>query len=131
MTGTRIHTIWKHMKERCDNKNCKKFPDYGGRGISYCEKWSSFLGFYEDMKSGYSENLQLDRIDVNGCYSKENCRWATRKMQQNNMRNNIFVSVNGVQIAFEELAKMFNQKTHTMYCRLYRYGWTLERTLTR
>lgn len=84
MSDSRIYHIWEDMKHRCDNRNNKQFDDYGGRGITYAEDWIKFEGFLRDMGQGYEDNLTLDRIDPNGNYCKENCRWATYKEQGRN-----------------------------------------------
>ncbi len=85
MTGTRIYTIWKGMKTRCKNVS-ETYHNYGGRGITYCESWEIFDNFLLDMGEGYSDGLELDRIDVNGDYCKENCRWVDGNIQAYNQR---------------------------------------------
>jgi len=86
LRGSRIYTIWKNMKNRCDNKNVPTYKYYGAKGITYKKSWKSFINFYNDMKAGYSDELSLDRISPFKNYTKINCRWATVKEQANNKR---------------------------------------------
>ena len=81
---------WHDMKQRCNNPKNHKFKDYGGRGITYCKEWEQFENFLDDM-GVRPENKTLDRIDVNGNYCKENCRWATAKQQSRNTTRSIGV----------------------------------------
>lgn len=85
MYKTNTYSSWTHMKGRCDNKKFHQFSDYGGRGITYDERWKIFENFYTDMgdcPNGYT----LDRIDVNGDYNKENCKWSSRQEQSYRQR---------------------------------------------
>lgn len=84
---TRLYIIWCNMKKRCDRQKDPQYKNYGGRGITYCEPWKHYEPFKEwAMKSGYDDKLSLDRIDVNGNYEPDNCRWATASQQMNNRR---------------------------------------------
>ena len=93
-----LYRIWIGMKDRCLNKNSNRIAYYGGRGISICEEWiDDFSSFYQwATNSGYRKGLSIDRIDNNGNYCPENCRWATRSMQARNKRDTVIVNVNGI-----------------------------------
>ena len=97
LSRSRVYNIWKHIKARCDSPNSTNYPGYGGRGIKICDEWrNSFESFYSwAMSNGYSEELSIDRIDVNGNYEPNNCRWANATMQQNNKRNNRILEYKG------------------------------------
>lgn len=78
MAYTRIYKIWEDIKKRCDNENTKAYKTYGALGITYTESWKEFINFYNDMHETYEEHLTIDRIDVKGNYTKENCQWLTK-----------------------------------------------------
>lgn len=87
MSKSRLYRRWASMRARCTNPNCRHFHRYGGRGISVCAEWQSFQNFFEwAMQSGYEDGLEIDRIDNDGDYSPENCRWITH---QENCRNRV------------------------------------------
>jgi hypothetical protein len=97
MTGTRIYMTWQNIIKRCKSKTDKSYKWYGGRGITICEEWANdFQSFYNwALENGYSDDLTIDRIDVNGNYEPSNCRWVTFKEQQRNKSNNVYIEYNG------------------------------------
>lgn len=121
LTHSRIFNIWSSMRQRCCNSNRPGYKHYGGRGIKVCEEWNVFETFYEwAIKNGYDESLTLDRIDTNGNYEPNNCRWTTWKVQQNNRRNNRLVEINGVVRTLQQWADISGIRQSTILCRLNR-----------
>lgn len=103
------YKTWLGMIARCTNPNETKFDIYGGRGIIICDRWfSSFENFLEDMGKRPSDHHSIDRIDVNGNYEPNNCRWATIKQQSTNKRNNVFYEYNGVTKTISDWARELN-----------------------
>ena len=130
-SDTRLYHIWRTMKARCVDPNSHKYHAYGGRGITICEEWlNSFEAFYDwAMSNGYRENLSIDRINNDGSYCPENCRWATAKEQANNTRNNRLLIYNGESHTISEWADITGISAKAIYRRLGR-GWNAAKTLT-
>ena len=103
----RISVVWSGMKSRCYRKKDKYYKDYGGRGIRVCEEWikSSKPFIAWSMANGWRKDLKIDRIDVNGDYSPENCRYVTNKVNCRNKRNTIYVTYNGETKSLKEWAE--------------------------
>lgn len=109
------------MKERCANTKCNDYKDYGGRGISVCARWAdSFESFYYDMGPKPTSKHSIDRVDVNGNYEPENCRWATQVEQANNKRTNVKVSLGTTELTVTEAAKLIGVSPKCLKSRLRR-----------
>lgn len=106
--GSRLYWIWHNMVERTTNPTAGRYQDYGGRGITICQEWrSSYADFMAwAMANGYQPGLQVDRVDNDGPYSPDNCRWATRKQQCRNTRRNTVVTYNGRPMALIEASEL-------------------------
>ena len=103
-----LYLTWKNMKKRCNYPNASEYENYGGRGI--CEEWSnSFQSFYDwAINNGWSRELTIDRIDTNGNYCPENCRWSNIETQMNNMTKNHYIEYNGDTYTLSTLAKQWS-----------------------
>ena len=119
LSGTPTYKSWQAMMQRCTNIHDDNYPHYGARGISVCDKWRTFEGFYEDM-GDRPDSTTLDRIDVNGNYSKENCRWATNETQQNNKRTNTRIKFNGKVQTLAQWARELNVDYELLVSRISR-----------
>ena len=129
--GTRLYGIWKSMRERCNTSSCNSYKNYGGRGIKICDEWDNFAVFREwALGAGYTDSLTIDRIDVNGNYEPDNCRWADYKTQANNTRANRLLTLNGVTKTMTQWADITGIKAATIHARLKR-GWSVERALSK
>lgn len=121
--GTRLYRIWHDIKQRCQNENYKQYSDYGGRGIRVCDEWQDSFEVFRDwaLANGYEESLTIDRIDNDGNYEPENCRWATTKEQARNRRNSVLLEIGGVTKTLAEWAEVFHISYSTFTAR-YRNG---------
>lgn len=123
LSGKRLHRIWCSMKQRCTNTQSAGFKNYGGAGITICNEWLDFQAFYDwATANGYADNLTIDRIDNNGNYCPDNCRWVDMKKQQNNRRNNRKVEYRGCEYTISELAIKLNIPYATLLGRI-NSGW--------
>lgn len=127
---SKLNRVWCTMKERCQNPNSKSFKDYGGRGITICDEWQKYQPFFVwAMLHGYQEGLQIERMNNDGNYEPDNCRWATKKEQGKNKRNNITISFNGKTQILREWADELQVDRRLLEARVKR-GWPPERILT-
>ena len=129
-SSTPLYRVWRGMKSRCLNRNAKGFKHYGGRGIKICEKWLKFEGFFEDMGKDYIKGFTLDRIDNNGNYCKENCRWIPLKEQANNKRHSIHITHNGETLNLKRWSQKLGINYSTLFNRLKVSNFSLEDCLT-
>lgn len=127
----RLYTAWNNMRGRCTNPARPDYEWYGARGITICPEWAdsfqAFMGWA--LENGYRPNLTLDRIETDGPYSPENCRWATRKEQANNRRSNRLITMDGRTLSIAQWAEEMGIQTCTLWRRLNN-GWPVDRALT-
>lgn len=130
MSRNRMYQTWANMIARCEGKSLKSYKNYGGRGITVCERWrSSFDAFYCDMGEK-PPGMTLDRIDVNGNYEPKNCRWATREEQARNTRRARIVTIDSVQYHVAELEEKYGVNTKTIFYRAS-LGWPFEKIVSK
>lgn len=127
-TGNRLYVCWQHMKNRCNNPSKKYYCNYGGRGISVCPEWEDYQTFRNwALSNGYNDDLTIDRIDVDGNYCPENCRWTTMVEQQNNRRNNHFVDYNGETRTLAEWSRIIGINYDVLQMRINKLNWPIEK----
>lgn len=123
----RLYAIWSGMRQRCENPNCTKYPNWGGRGIAVCDEWHDFAKFQDwAVSNGYDKELSIDRIDVNGNYQPDNCRWVTSVVQMNNQRANRRIEVSGETRTIAEWSRLVGIKQGTIASRIDNLGWSPE-----
>ena len=120
-----VYCAHQHMWSRCTNPKYHGYHNYGGRGITVCERWRSVLNFMEDMRPSWSKGMSLDRIDNSKGYSPENCRWATMKSQQRNRRHHATMELNGVSLCLSEWSERTGIPRYVIEYRVRR-GWKPE-----
>jgi len=130
---SKIYQVWAGMKQRCNDKNMIQYKDYGGRGIKICKRWqgnNGFINFLKDMGLPPTPKHQLDRIDNNRGYNKNNCRWATRKEQSRNRRSNRIICFHGKKQCLSAWAEEYNIKPSTLSARINLYKWSIKKALS-
>lgn len=129
-TGTRLYRAWQNMKARCYRKSSREYENYGGRGIEVCDEWKKHFEPFRDwsLQNGYSDLLTLDRINVNGNYEPNNCRWITNKEQQSNRRDNVLIEFNGDIKTLSQWSEYLGIGFKTLQDRINRWG--VEKALT-
>jgi len=133
----KLYHIWSGIKRRCNNPNDMAYLRYGGRGIKCL--WKSYNEFQNDMYNSFKKHLikygrnntQIDRIDNNGNYYKNNCCWATCKEQARNRSNRVEISYNGKTMSITEWAEYLNIPKIALWLRIKRYKWPIEKALTK
>lgn len=131
MWGKSIYNRWKHIKQRCYNPKDAAYKNYGGRGIKICDEWldkeKGFINFYNwAINNGYKDNLTIDRIDNNGDYSPNNCRWVTMKIQANNTRHNKKITFKNETHTLTEWSEILNINLQTLAHRIKNKNKTIE-----
>jgi hypothetical protein len=127
--GSPTYQTWRNMRSRCENPNVPAYKNYGGRGITVCERWKTFENFLADMGER-PEGMTIERIDNDRGYEPGNCRWATYNEQARNMRSNQRITLNGETKCLTEWAEQYGIKMPTLWARL-RMGWSVEEALTK
>lgn len=128
LSRTRTYEVWRGMVDRCCNSKSKHFPNYGGRGITICDRWKRFLPFFEDMGIA-PDDLEIERVDNDGNYCKENCRWATRQEQMQNTRQSRLITFQGKTQCLRSWSRETGISFRALHGRLSR-GWSVADTLT-
>lgn len=123
---TRLFCVWAEMRGRCKNPNRKDWKYYGGKGVRVCDEWNKFENFSKwAYENGYTNDLTIDRIDVNGDYTPMNCRWADWVTQMNNTSRNHFISANGQTHTLAEWSRITGISLSTINWRIA-HGWNAE-----
>lgn len=128
--GARLYRIWKGMRNRVFNPNSEAFAHYGGRGVGIAQEWNNYLVFRSwALANGYRGDLTLDRIDNDGSYGPDNCRWVDRVAQARNKRVNRVVTYKGKKACLAEHAEDAGLRYIPVHQRITILGWSVERAL--
>lgn len=122
---SREYWVWNSMVRRCTNAKDAGYKNYGGRGITVCDKWLTYVGFIEDMGFRPSDAHSIDRLDNNKGYCKENCAWVIRTNQARNKRNNRIIEINGVKKTLAEWSEI-SGVSYTAIIHRINSGWPIE-----
>lgn len=128
-TGTREYIVWRGMISRCNEVSSVSYPRYGGRGITVCDRWLKFENFLADM-GRRPDGMSLERINNDGNYCLENCRWATPVDQARNTRTNTIWTVGGVARCVAAWSEETGLSSAMLFARVYRHGWTPEQAVS-
>ena len=127
----RLYHIWYNMKQRCYNVNVKDYKYYGACGIKMCDNWKNDYQLFKKwaINNGYKDDLTIDRINNDGNYEPDNCRWLTIQEQQFNKRNTTYCEFDGVVQSIPKLCKKYKIDDEVVYHRIKR-GWNIRKALT-
>ena len=124
----KLNYIWGAMKSRCFDKTDPGYVNYGGRGITVCERWMVFQHFFDDM-SPRPSGMMIDRINNDGNYEPDNCKWSTRQEQNSNRRSCIYVVIDGERVTLKEACRRRGLKYRPVHKRIMARGWDVETAL--
>ena len=132
MSKTSIYKIWAGMKSRCSYEKSCSFSRYGGRGIKVCDEWkNSFESFYTwSLDNGYKKGLSIERVNNNGDYCPENCKWVSQKEQCLNRRTNIVYKYKGESHTLTEWCEALNLNYKLVHNRIYKLGWSFDKAVS-
>lgn len=129
-SSTRLYRIFSGMISRCKYPSATEYEDYGGRGITVCDEWKDYNNFKQwAMSNGYTDELTLERNDVNGNYCPNNCKWVTMNEQSNNKRSSHFLTYNGMTKTIAQWADLLGINYGTLQSRINKLGWSVEDAL--
>jgi hypothetical protein len=135
-SDSRFYRIWEGMKNRCKNETATHYEYYGGKGVKVCDRWEKYINFKNDMFESYITHVEefgeaettIDRIDTNGDYEPNNCRWFTRKEQSNNRVDNTYYKYNNQTKTVSQWCDILNINKKSVYLKIYK-GFSVSEAL--
>lgn len=124
-----LYGRWKAMRWRCMSTRCPDYPNYGGRGIKLCQRWTEFWSFVEDMGDTFEPGMTIERIDVNGDYEPGNCKWITNEEQANNRRTTNWIELDGLRMNVMQWSIYAKVDRSNIYRRLDKPGLTTRQVI--